>query len=69
MYKATFLILQEDKTEIVRSFSDTNLTNVLVYVGDVSWSLKHSGFSFCVDVQRISSDTSTIVFTFSNLDL
>lgn len=69
MYKANFLILNEANNEIVRSFSDTNLTNVLVYVGDLSWSLKLSRTPFCVNVQRITTDTSVIVFSFSSIDL
>ena len=69
MYKVSFFILDENYNEVVRSFSDANLTNVLVYLGDLSWSLKRLGLVFRVVVHRIVKDSSTIVFSFINTDL
>lgn len=69
MYQVTFFILDEDNNEVVRSFSDTNLTNVLVYLGDFSWSLKRAGIPFRLVVNRIVDDTTTIVFSLDHTSL
>lgn len=69
MYKVSFYIIDKDNNEVVRCFSDTNLTNVFVFLGDLSWSLKSSGLVFRVVVQRLVKDSSTIVFSFNHTDL
>lgn len=69
MYKVTFYILDKDNNEVIRSFSNTSFTNVLVYLGDMSWSLKTSGLVFRVVVHHLVKDSSTIVFSFIHTDL
>lgn len=64
MYKVSFFIVGVDGSENVKSFTDTSLTNVLVYCGDMSWSLKRSNSFFRVVVEHVTEESSHLVFSF-----
>lgn len=64
MYKVSFFIVGADGSEIVKSSTDTNLTNILVYCGDMSWALKRSNSVFRVVVEHVTNESSSVVFSF-----
>lgn len=66
MYKVSFFILDIDGPEIVKTFTDTSLTNAFVFCGNMIWALKRSKSVFRVVVERFSDDTSNLVFSISS---
>lgn len=64
MYKVSFFICDGDAPEIVKTFTDTSLTNALVFCGNMSWALKRSNSLFRVVVEHFSDDCSNFVFSF-----
>lgn len=69
MYKVSFFIVADNDLQIIKTFKDSCLSNVLVYLGDHSFSLKRCGMAFRVVVERIREDKSSIVFSFKSTDL